>query len=73
MGLFDDLMAAVNDVKAIGTEFTEDILGLKDEIAQPIADVKEHATDAYQSISETVAQTKDTAGTISKKVNKLIQ
>ena len=73
MGLFDDLFAVVNEIKSVGSEFTDEVMGLKDEVAKPIADIQQQATESMQSIGETVNQAKDAKDQAINRVNKLVQ
>lgn len=71
MGFFDDIFEVVNDLKAVGTEFTNEVMGLKDEVSQPISDVTEHLSGAVDSLGETAGQVTDAKNAVASTVNKL--
>lgn len=71
MGLFDDLVGAINDVKELGGELTDGFLNLKDEVAQPISDVTEQLSGAVDSLDETANQVTDAKDAVVDTVDKL--
>lgn len=71
MGLFDDLVGAINDVKALGGELTEGFVNLKDEVVQPVSDVTEQLSGAVDSFGETANQVTDAKDAVIDTVDKL--